>query len=410
MKLYQHQLDIINEDKKKCGLFLGTGSCKTRTVLHMAKGKTLVITPKTQNEEKNFLREKEKWGIELDITQISKEYFKSHIEEIGKYDTIIVDESHTVAGITPYTKSKNRIQVPKSSDIFNILNAYLKRTSPERIYLLTATPDRNPFTVYGHAILLGATWNFYEFRDAFYWSRKKGFIDIWTPRNTKDIQERLGRAVNKIGYTGQLSNYFDVPEQTYKTIYVEQTKEQIKAISEAELDYPNPLVLTGKCHQIENGIYEGQYIKDNKGQVLEDLVLEFPKIIFVVKYTAQIEKIREQFKDKKVFVLSGQSKDRDTIIKEAEKSDDCIMIIQSQVSAGYELPSFPVMVFVSMSYSLVDRIQAEGRILRANHLKKNLYITLVTKGGVDEAVLKSINNKEDFHEKIYAENRSTKNN
>lgn len=406
MQLYKHQLDIINEDKKKCGLFLGTGSAKTLTALHLAQGKILVITPKINNEEKNFIRENEKFSLGKDIVQMSKEQFKKYAGDLKRFDTVIVDESHTMAGITPSTRSRNRQIIPRASQLYEVLLAYLRRTNPERIYLLTATPVRNPMTVYGHATLLGANWDFYKFRDTFYFVKKKGYIEFWIPRSDKTTKERLGAVVNKIGYTGQLSNYFDVPEQIYKTIKVEPTKEQTQKIEEAELDYPNPIVLIGKQHQIENGIYENEIIKDNKMEVLEDLVLEFPKIIFIAKYTNQIEKIKGHFKDKKVIVISGQTKNRNEAIAEAEKLDECIVIIQSQVSAGYELPNFPTMVFVSMSYSVVDRIQAEGRILRANHLKKNLYITLITTGGIDEAVLKSINNKTDFNEKIYAENRS----
>jgi hypothetical protein len=49
----------------------------------------------------------------------------------------------------------------------------------------------------------------------------------------------------------------------------------------------------------------------------------------------------------------------------------------------------------------VDRVQAEGRILRANHLKKNLYIDLVVRGGVDEAVMECIKQKKSFDERLY---------
>jgi superfamily II DNA or RNA helicase len=202
-----------------------------------------------------------------------------------------------------------------------------------------------------------------------------------------------------------------VPEQTYREHKVEQTADQKKAIKDIALEFPDPLVLTGKRHQIENGVLKGDdfspdvTICDLKTEAILDFALEFPKMVIFTKYTQQIEKIKDALKDYKVLTLQGSTKDRENVLKDAEASDECIIIIQSQISAGYELPSFPVVVFASMSYSVVDRIQAEGRVLRANALKKNLYITLVTKGGVDEAVNKSINNKVDFSEKIYAQER-----
>ena len=63
MQLYEHQRKIIAEDKKKCGLFLSTGSAKTRIALLLACGETLVICPKTLAENKTWENEVEKIGI-----------------------------------------------------------------------------------------------------------------------------------------------------------------------------------------------------------------------------------------------------------------------------------------------------------------------------------------------------------
>ena len=70
--LYDHQKRIIAENKLKCGLFLGTGSSKTRTALTMAEGKTLVICPKQQRDEQMWQRENNKWQTNVDLTVISK--------------------------------------------------------------------------------------------------------------------------------------------------------------------------------------------------------------------------------------------------------------------------------------------------------------------------------------------------
>ena len=48
-----------------------------------------------------------------------------------------------------------------------------------------------------------------------------------------------------------------------------------------------------------------------------------------------------------------------------------------------------------------DRIQGEGRIQRQKNIKKNLYIDLVVRGGIDEAIYKCIVDKKDFNERIY---------
>jgi superfamily II DNA or RNA helicase len=412
MQLFQHQKEIIADDKKKCGLFLGTGSAKTATALHLARGNILVITPKLQKEEENFIREANKWSLEKKITSLSKEQFKKVADTLPYFDTVIIDEAHTVAGVTPNIQWIKKQPHPKSSELFKSVMRYLDKHKPERLYLLTATPIRSPMTVYAFAKMLGLNWNFYEFRDTFYICVKKGFREFFIAKSDEQTKKRLGLAVQKLGYTGRLSDYFDVPEQIYKTMYVEPTVEQKKRLKEIALDFPDPLVQIGKRHQIENGVLKGdqfaqsEEIKDNKIDVLLDLAIEFPKLIIFARYTQQLHKIKDALSNYNCVILDGQTKDRAEVIRRAEESDACVIIIQAQISAGFELPSFPTMVFASMDYSIVNRTQAEGRILRANALKHNLYIDLVVKGGVDEAVYKSIQNKQDFSEKIYAEKGS----
>jgi superfamily II DNA or RNA helicase len=409
INLYKHQEDIIKDDPKKCLFALGTGSAKTLTALLLAEGRILCITPKQQREEQNFIREAKKWDLTKDITQMSKEDFKKHASSLGQYDTVIIDEAHTVAGITPNIRYKNKQPIPKASQLYDKLITYLDKYPPTRLYLLTATPTRSAMCVYGLARLLGKKWNFYEYRDIFYISIKKGYREFFMPRTDERVKDRLGKIVRSLGYTGRLEDYFDVPDQMFKDIFVEQTKEQKDRLVELALEYPDPLVRTGKSHQVENGVLAGnefsapEVIKDNKIDVLKDLAIEFPKLVIFARYTAQIKKIEKELSAYNVITLQGDTKNRGEVIEKANNAQNCIIIIQSQISAGFELPTFPVMVFASMDYSIVNYTQGIGRILRANALKKNLYIHLVTRGGVDQAVYKSIKNKETFSEKIYAE-------
>ena len=353
MQLYKHQSDIIQDDKKKVGLFLGTGSGKSLITLHMAKGKVLCITPKLQKEEENFKREAKKQNIDIDITSISKETFRRDWEFLGQFDTVIIDECHTVSGSTPSLKWVKGKAVPKCSQLYDSLIEYLEKYPPKRLYLLTATPIRTPMSVWGLGRILGKKWDFYKFRDIFYIRVKRGYHEFFIAKSDKETKERLGRIVRGIGYTGQLSDYFDVPEQTYKTVYVDLTTEQVKRLKEIEIEFPDPLVLIGKKHQIENGVLKGDefseshLIDDNKTDVIKELALEFPKMIIFARYTMQIKKIEGllQRLDYKVLTLTGSTKNREGVIKEAEKSEACILVIQAQISAGYELPSFPVVVY-----------------------------------------------------------------
>ncbi len=409
MKLYEHQKKIIEADPKKCGLFLGTGSGKTRTALLLARGNTLVIAPKTQREDKNWERELEAIGNPVFLKVLSKEEFRRDWRTLPRFDTVIIDEAHTALGMTPNVRYVKKVPRPKSSQLFEALEEYLKNTNPDRLYLVTATIVKNPMTVFACAKLLGKDWDFYTWREAFYVRLPMPGREVFTPKKDSLSKNRLAKIVRDIGHVGRLTDYFDVPDQTYRTIHVALTEEQKKRIKELPFEYPDPLVLLGKKHQVENGVLAGDEYKEAelfsnaKIDKLIELGEEFPKMVVFVKYSAQIKQIAEAFKKegKKVFVLEGATKNRGELITEANEQDNAVFIAQAQVSAGWELPEYPVMVFASMSYSVVDRIQGEGRILRANALKKNLYIDLVVKGGVDNAVYDAIMNKQDFNEKLY---------
>ncbi len=211
----------------------------------------------------------------------------------------------------------------------------------------------------------------------------------------------------KFGTFGRLEDFFDVPPQVHKTLSVGVTASQKKLVKELPLMYPEPLVRVGKTHQIEQGVLEGATAADeNKAAEIEQLAHEFDKLLVFAKFTAQIDLIEAQMKKRfprrDVLVLDGRTQDRRALMVRAEDPDrKTIVIAQSQVSTGYELPSFRCTVFASMSYSFVDYEQALGRTQRANNISKNLYVYLLA-GDVDKAVLRCVQGKKDFNETLYA--------
>lgn len=415
MHYYAHQQKIIDEDPAHTGLFLGTGSGKTRVALALARGKTLVICPKTQRDDGNWQREKEKMNLAIDLIVTSKEDFRRDWAEMAPFNTVIVDECHTLLGVSPTIRYRNRKPMPKASQVFDALDAYLYKTEPDRVYLCTATIIRSPMTVWGAYRILrprarGASFEgFLAFRNKYYTKLPIPGREVWVPKSSEQAKEDLGALVRKLGYTGRLEDFFDVPEQSFKTDYIELTTEQKARLKEIPLEYPDPLVLTGKRHQIENGVLAGdEYtaplsFANGKVDRILDYALEFPRMVIFARYRGQIDAIASALQKEgyKVLTMTGDTKERGEVIKEANESAACILIVSAQISAGWELPTFPVMIFASRTYSFVDYDQSLGRIQRANNIKKNLYIFLIVRGGVDEAVGKALANKQDFNEAIY---------
>lgn len=423
MNLYAHQKRIIDEDPQKTVLFLGTGSGKTRIALMLAQGSTLVICPKTQKEDGNWEREWEtivqtraaeasRWPRIKHLTVVSKETFRRDHEHIQRYDTVIVDEAHTVLGLTPNTRQRKKQTVPKASQLFEALQEYVERTKPTRLYLATATIMKSPMTV------LAAKWiltgehsinEFYQFRHQFYTKLSMPGREVWVPKKDSDTKDKLAAMVRSLGYVGRLSDYFDVPAQQYLDVYVELTQKQKDRIKELKMEFAEPIVRLGKTLQVENGLLSGdeftklESFENAKLEKILDYAIEFPQMIVFSRFLSQIDQIRIALEKigKKVFVMTGDVKDRGAVIAEVNACEDYVFIVSAQISAGWEVPNCPVMVFASRTYSWVDLDQAQGRILRANALKKNLFINLVVRNGIDEAVHKSLINKTDFSERVY---------
>lgn len=415
MPNYAHQQETIDKDPKIYGLFLGTGSGKTRIASTLAEGMTLVVCPKTIRDKKQWSEEwVDKLGLDRSrLRVLSKEDFKKlwdgtwdSIEYFKQFTTFIGDEAHLLAGVQPSTYQKNRKKYPKTSELFTKLNHMLRSCNFERIYLLTATPTSQPMTVWGLATLMGYNWDFFKFRDTFYFEKSR---NMFFKKKDKACQKILADCVNHIGRVGRLEDWFDVPEQTYKEELVEPTKEQKSTLKTLQLMYPDPQKQLQKRHQLEQGVFDGERVKENKSKAIESYLREFKKVVVYARFTEQIKIYEEYFNKKKykTLTLTGETKDRKEVLEQAESMDKGIIIIQSQISAGYQLPSFPCMIFAS-EFGFTHRTQSEGRILRADHLKKNLYVTLIC-GIADQRMRKAVKLGEEFDEEVHAVNIANSN-
>jgi superfamily II DNA or RNA helicase len=421
LPLYQHQQEVIDNDPKIAPIALGVGGGKTRLCLELAEGKTLIIVPKQQKLDKTWEENAEKFGIDKEIKVLSKEEFKKVWETLGYYDTIIIDECHYHLGTYPDTVKRNGEMVPKSSQLFEAVYKFIQKHPPKRFYPTSATPISKPMNLWALATLMGYKWNFYEFRDIYYSPIRMGFRTMWAPKKGDKIKERLARSFKKLGaITGRLQDWFDVPEQTEIEKYFELTTEQKKAITEMRMTEPDKMSVMTKSRAIENGILyydrptvtgektismkrDTKIFPSEKIDYILERALEFDKLLIFANYIGQIEYIEQALKDEGyiVFTLTGQTKKREDVIATAQRLKKCIVIAQASVSSGYELPDFPCCIFASKSYKALDLEQGKGRILRAGHLKKNLYIHLIIRDGIDEKCHKTVMSGMDFQEKLY---------
>jgi superfamily II DNA or RNA helicase len=385
IKLYKHQQSLvdINPDKWLLAWEVGTG--KTYGALSLLKNKALVIVPKSLKKQ----WEKEKFDIDI----YTKEEFKKNHLSINKYKSLLIDEAHYFSGMQGLRK--------KSAMLKSILT-YIKKHDPEQVFLLTGTPYLStPWNIYALAEILGYKWDYKKFKEIFF-----SMINMGRRFPVPVINKNVIWNGEKISSEKAIS-ILDVPEQTFQEEYFDLTKEQCKAID--NIEDVNPIVKWTAIHQIcggtlkSDGYTNNQLFKSEKMNRVIDLANEHNKVIVVCRYNHEIEIIYNKLIDKKIntYIINGKISDKDKVIESAERSDNCIVLINAACSEGYELPSFPLMVFYSYSFSLKDYIQIKGRIQRLNKIKKNVYLSLVVKDTIDEDVYKNIKNKESFDIEIY---------
>lgn len=393
MKLYNHQQAIIDKNPKKHLIAFGTGTGKTLTSLALAHHNqvaVLIIVPKALKI--NWQRNIDKFEGVLCYQIISKEEFRRDWDMIKPYSALIIDEFHFFANL--------------KSGMSKALIKYQRKHNPKYVWGLTATPYcSSPMNIYSLATHLGHKWSYWTFFNKFFYNVPMGGRTI--PMVKKNIEKDIADLVKQIGTTCSMEECVDVPDQVFETVYLELTDEQKKAIK--EIDEPQHIVRWTKAHEIENCALKGdEYIGPTffdglKNDYIATFSDENPKFAVICRYNLQIEMLYKLLikKGKKVFVINGAVKNRDEIVQEVEKTDECVVLIQASCSVGFEIPSVPIMIFGSLSFSFVDYQQAIGRIHRINKLKKNVYLHLVIKDGVDEAVYDCIMRKQDFDIAIY---------
>jgi len=419
MELYNHQKVIINEDPKRVPLALGTGTGKTRTCLELAEGRTLVIALKQGRDDKTWEMNAEKFGIVINMKVISKEDFRRDHKKLPPCDTFIFDEAHCALGVSATTNIKNGQEIINNSQLFQATEWYLAKHNPKRVYFASATMIPLPMKLWALARLFGKKWDFFSFRRDFYVARQKGWKTTWIKKKGKKDKERLIELFKKnLGaYTGRLQDFVDVPEQTHQTKYVDLTTSQKKAIADAKEFISEEATLRAKIRQIENGI-QYTYELDSTGKVDKmiksiekypnnklDYILEraeeFPKMMIFADYTSQVYDIVDTLKKAGYNAIARTAKtENPDVFKQADNMEEVIVVVQARISAGYEFKTCPCVIFASKSNAYIDYEQGIGRVLRADHLKKNLYIHLVVKGGLDEKCHLNIMDGEDFQEML----------
>jgi len=141
---------------------------------------------------------------------------------------------------------------------------------------------------------------------------------------------------------------------------------------------------------------EHQFEQKNKIKDILSIGQEFRKVLVVAYYVEQVENLyKELSKNRETFMVHGSVKDQEQVLKEAQDSDECFLIVQASLGVGFDADSFSCVVFASMSYKVRDFVQMKYRVRRIHNLHPVRYYYILA-GEWDEHIYETIQNGRDF--------------
>ncbi len=397
-ELYRHQRELVELNPNKWLLSWGTGTGKTATLISLVDKiglDAIIVVPKSLVD--NWYREIKKWSNGNGKFQvISKENFKKKYKEL-KAQIFCIDEAHHFSGY--------------KSQLHKAALDFIKINNIEYVYLLTATPYRStPFNVYALGNLLGKNWNWYKFNNVFFTMIKRGQRKWPVLKKEIDgipVEKYIANVIKGLGSTVSMNDVVDVPEHVWIREDFTVNPEQKKACK--DLPDIDAIARLSKVFQIINGSLksdgytEDKFFKCDKFDRALEIINEHDKIAVVCRHTLELERFLNNITDRRVFIINGSTKqeERDKLIQEFNNSDKCVILLNTKISEGYNLYT-PIMMFYSMDWGLVEWTQMIGRPVRLDHLKSIVYINLVYKGTIDEAVYDNVViKKQEFQAAIY---------
>lgn len=376
----------------------GTGTGKTLTSIWLAKkncASVLIICPKglkTNWARAMFENVTLDTSIVMRFKIVSKEEFRRDWKDLEAFDGVIIDEAHTFAGI--------------KSQLYKSICFYMKRHNVQYRWLLTATPFlRNAWNVYCLGKILGVPWNYYSFREKFFYERFMGPRTFWDDR--PGMEDEVAALVNQLGSTVKLDDCIDIPDAVFEREYFALTPQQVtatKAVKEAL-----PIVRFTKHHQIAGGTLKGneyeetRFIPCDKVRRVVELAQANDKIIVSCRYLAEMQMLKDALavEDFHILTLDGDTKNKQEVVDAFAAVPRCVLLVNAACSEGWQAPTSQIIIFYSYDFSLKNKIQMEGRIRRIDRPQKCTYIALISKDSIDEAVVDALDRKSDFDAAIY---------
>ena len=425
----RYAVDFI-ERHRFCGLFLDMGLGKTVSTLTAVKrmiysfevSKVLVIAPK-RVAETTWTTEADKWE-HLRCLKLSKVIGseKERAEALGADADVYVINRENVCWLVRYLNGR----MPFDMLVIDELSSFKSHTA-QRFKALKSVR-------YQFSRIIGLTGT----------PAPNGYMDLWAELYLLDGGERLGKYITRyreeyfhplisvgavvyryglnamsdiviskkisdICVSMKAGDYLQLPKRIDNTINVILTKdekrqydrferEEILKINGETITAANAAAVTNKLLQYANGaVYDEtknvHTIHDAKIEALEELVEAAsgdPVLVFY-SYRHDAARIMERLKKYDPVMLEGEKDISDW------NEGKTKVLITHPASAGHGLnlqAGGHIIVWFGVTWSLELYQQANARLHRQGQTKPVMIYHLITKGTMDERVMKAIANKE----------------
>lgn len=440
-KLSQTQKLILDEVDNKKVIGSGTGIGKSITALYVAEKhnhkSVLVIVPKMLRDLKTWEIDHSKTSIDIELLVLSKEDFKKQSPDLKRFDLVVLDEAGEwlLSGMRPELKAKHSNPKIDTSAIFASVMNYINRVEPSEIIMLDATVAAGkPLSLFAAKTILKMTGetkqeivdNHQAFVSKFYHEIPMGYSSRWKEKtvpsrySSKDILESSQAELKRLWQ--EIAVFVDddrkiKPIETDVPVIIDiEHKQKLKQI---EKDFAGGSVHS-RLFAYESGHFKDMAFDDiNHKMWIEEqhtvtakeiAIIEFvsflPKqVIIFSTFTAQQNHLKGLLRQNGIVseIINGttSTEERAVLVSEFRKGNLQILIIQSSICAGYNMPECDTIIRASSPIKAAHLTQQYGRIDRAPNYKQNYIYNFYHVGGKDEDALIRTRNGEDLNYELY---------
>jgi superfamily II DNA or RNA helicase len=371
MELLPHQIKYARgyPDKAILAHEGGTGKSVCASVwLHDGRDSDALVIC-TKRIVKKWEETLKKWDTKATVW--SKEQFKK--EPHHKWSAIVVDEADEFASPL-FTKARSQL----ATKLYEQIKKY---DCP--ILLLTATPVRsNPWNLHSLLCYIGHYIDWKVWRSEFFELSYLPYLPRPAYMPKPDWRSKMRPLLQK---------YTDI-------VLLKDCVEYLPPVSESVITVKNepfkcPLEIVTPTAKF---VAQHKHEQSNKVKEILDIAKDYRKVLVVAYYIEQLEELAKQLgKDRETFMVHGGVKNQEDILKQANDSDECFLVVQASLGVGFDANTFSAIMFASMSYKVRDWVQMKFRVRRIHDLHPVAYYYLIG-GRADQNVYKVIQEGKDF--------------